>query len=98
MKIPNKLKVGVKEFEVRMVDHLDSRAESQGVCSTDHLFIEIDNRLPQVQKEITFLHEIIHACSDFIGLQDDERLDEESICSRYDDILYTVLKENNLLN
>jgi Zn-dependent peptidase ImmA (M78 family) len=50
---------------------------------------------PELQ-EVTLIHEILHACSDFVGIED-EKLTEEEWIKRIAPTLTQVIKQNPYL-
>lgn len=59
--------------------------------------IRINPSLHPDLKETTLIHEILHACADFVGVED-EKLSEEDWIKRISPVLTRVLKDNpNLL-
>ena len=59
--------------------------------------IRINPSIHQELKEVTLVHEILHACADFIGIED-EKLDEEDWIKRISPVLTQVLKSNDLFD
>lgn len=92
MNIPDNIKIGGQWWYVEFRSCMDNSGE----CHKDKQIILINADHPRAEQESTFLHEVLHACCDFMGLQEDEKLGEEEIVSRLTPILYTVLKENEL--
>jgi len=90
--LPKTVKVGFQEWEIR-TDNLVANGDC-GICSKTYKTITIDQEIPD--QEETLLHELLHACCDFAGMEDDEKLTEEEFISRISPILYTVLTENKL--
>jgi hypothetical protein len=93
--IPESIKIGAKTLQVRVQHYLSDDGEL-GNCLPNQGLIRIENLQPEDEKEETLLHEILHCCCSFAGIQDDEKLTEEELISRISPILYTVLKENKL--
>lgn len=85
MEIPKKLKILSHEYIVKEVDGMidSGNHNTEGVPT-----ILISKRLNQTQKEVTLIHEIIHAINGEIIEKDVEFLAQT---------IYQVLKENNLL-
>jgi len=93
--IPKKLKIGATEWSVTRTN-IALEDSSCGLCVKMEHRLEIDKDLIPAVAEETFLHEVLHACCDFAGIQHEEELTEEQFISRVSPILYTVLKENTL--
>lgn len=88
----NKVKIGNLIYNV----YYQSLEGDIGTCDPDSLTIRIDCSLPESRARETLLHEILHACCDFAGLNDDHTYSEEEIISRLSPILHSVLSENDL--
>jgi len=63
---------------------------------TDHASTQItlSPLLSSGQSKTTLLHEIMHACCNFAGIEDDATMTEESFILHLSPILLTVLREN----
>jgi hypothetical protein len=83
MKIPSKLKIGGHVFRVVVKEMSEC-----GLTKRTLNEIWIANDLSQTQKEVTLIHEILHAIN---GEQDHKLLDS------FSEQIYQVLKDNNLL-
>ena len=101
MKIPKKIKI--RAFVYTVTENQDVANEGNVFGSThlrrQKIFIEPSET--QQKKEHTFIHEIIHAVWNQIGLntrvnKDNPKLEEE-IIDGLSHGLYQVLKDNNLL-
>lgn len=77
-----------------------SDVDEDGHCSPNRGIIRINNILPKTEQEETLLHEVLHGCCAFVGIDTEkEKLSEEEWITRISPILFTVLKENpSLLN
>lgn len=84
------IKVGHLIYEVSY-DHV---ADAWGATFHETSQIRISPQLSPEESKGTLLHEVIHACCNFAGIQDKEKLDEETWISRVSPILLTVLREN----
>ena len=89
MNIPEKIKVGGKTYKVNITDRLalgcDYGAE---ILYTD---LEINVRpMAREQMEASFLHELIHAIFDHLGLKDHDEIQVDSIAQA----LHMVIKDN----
>ena len=86
------VKVGCITYEVKedSAQHQDDR---RGATYKELSEIRINPHLSSKLKEITLLHEVLHACADFTGIES-EKLTEEQWVVRISPILLTVLKEN----
>lgn len=68
----------------------------RGKCYRDRGEIHVDPTLLGDQYNETILHELIHACNKFVGVECDDKLEEEEFVTRLAPVLYTMLKENGL--
>ncbi len=89
---PDTLKIGAKTYRIDYIDVL-SPDEDCGHCHHPRQLIRIDSSLPESEQEETLLHEILHTCCTFVGIEG--KCTEEEFITRVSPILYTVLKENN---
>jgi hypothetical protein len=94
MMIPSKVIVAGVEYKVVEVENVivNGSVDYVGSCSYGNTEIEILSRLSETKKEQTLVHEILHACFNEAGF--DEQ-DEDTI-KRVSNVLYQVLKENKL--
>lgn len=93
--MPKKIKIGYMEFDI-IYDRDESDRGRLGSCFKDKQKIFIDPSLKiDVQME-TLLHEILHACCHFVGM-DEKPMKEEEFITKICPILFTVLKENEIL-
>lgn len=91
MKIPTRIKICALWYDVKQVNpsEIDSESFHAGDCDDHTQTIRISKTMSQEMKEVTLLHEILHA----IDIQLDHDLVE--LLSQ---ALYQVLKENKLLS
>lgn len=88
MRIPTKLKIGAVTYEVKLVKDLKDGSDSvDGLYDVTNNTISIDETLSQEAKEITFIHEILHACNSTMNHEFLDSLSEQ---------IYQVFKENQL--
>ena len=96
--LPGTVKIGAAEWKVvrspllRQDDHL-------GSCYDETQEIHIASHLEGSAADEAFIHELLHACCRFAGVNPNEEtvLTEEDFVARLSPILHTVLKENALL-
>jgi len=93
MKIPSRLKVGSLYYDV-LYDDIERENGASGATYSDKLEIRISPDLPKERQDEIFMHELLHACCDFVKIEG--KLTEEQFVSRIAPILCTVLKENKL--
>jgi hypothetical protein len=94
MKIPNRLKILGREYEVECFD-FDSKVQCNNLNGSSYdnrQKIQIDNTSHHEKQEATLLHETLHILSYNLNLS----LDEDAVC-RLEVGLYQVLKDNKLL-
>lgn len=86
MKIPKKLKIGGHTVKVSV--HNNTINNADGSWSSDDNEICIKESLPATQKEVTLIHEILHACN--------ISMDEVKV-EFLAQALYQVIIDNNLV-
>lgn len=92
-KIPTKVKIGTSTWTVEFITRdLRDRDES-GECDWAHTRLLIAEELGEHEREVTFLHELLHAACRFAGF-DGRRLEEEEIVTRLTPVLLMILKDN----
>ncbi|KIO60226.1 hypothetical protein B4065_0152 [Caldibacillus thermoamylovorans] len=90
--IPNKVNVAGVQYTVSEVNGLVEDYNLQGQVVYHKGTIKIDANMSEDKKEQTFVHELLHACFNEAGFQ---QQDEETIL-RVANVLYQVLKDNDL--
>ncbi|CAI3548413.1 hypothetical protein [Clostridium neonatale] len=95
MEIPSKVRIGSKDYEVKISDDIILKVNRQcyGHIDCEHHKIEIDNTLQDNQGMFqTFLHELVH------GIVHEFKInfsaDEEDIVDRFADGLHQVIRDN----
>jgi hypothetical protein len=100
MIIPKKVKVCGLVYNVEENAKASSSADVYGI--TDHYkqSIILDPRVSQEKKEQTFVHEVLHAIWDSVGLNSryNDHKQQEEIVDALSNGLYQVFKENKLFN
>ena len=91
---PKTIKIGAKSYHVKLEDALSDEREC-GHCVFEHLLIRVNKALPDTERDETLLHEILHACCNFVGIAENASLTEEEFVTRVSPILFTVLREND---
>lgn len=89
MKIPKKVKVGGITYKVKDVDIISSGTSDCGICSLDDSCIELLRKHKKQAKEITFLHELLHAIFYHCAMEQDEHVVEVLA-----NALHMVIKDN----
>jgi Zn-dependent peptidase ImmA (M78 family) len=90
--LPKKVKVAGIDIEVIEVDGINERFNVLGQIDYCKSTIEIDSKLSESKKEQTLVHEILHACFNESGFEEQD----EDMINRVGIVLYQVLKENDL--
>ena len=98
MKIPKKVKIGIREFDVELVDGINNSgtphiSSDLGELSHDALKIRISNRFSEFIQIETFLHEICHAI--LSEIEEDKLSENEKLVSLLAKQLYILLTEND---
>lgn len=100
MKIPKSLKSLGLRWEVKQSKEIAREGNCYGSTHHTPQRIYIDPELPQQKKEQTFIHELLHVAWDGAGLTQNkkfERADEEMIVEALANMMYHMMKDNNLL-
>ena len=90
MQIPDKVKVGHRDYLVEMVPQLDDGSrELYGECRYDDEVIRLCTRYPTNQQKCTLIHELIHAVDEMyhVGLSEKQVI-------RLGKGIYQVIKDN----
>jgi hypothetical protein len=92
MVIPEKIKIGYKEYTIKFVDYpiLVNGKECYGSIDYNECVIKINNTFNQIQQEATFWHEVIHGIDDMHLAGKLEEIDTELFAKG----LYMVFKDN----
>lgn len=90
--IPNKVKVAGIEYNIVQVDGVLERFNNLGLIHYNKGTIEIDSSMCETKKEQTFVHEVLHACFNEAGFEEQD----EDMINRVGIVLYQVLKDNHL--
>ena len=78
MNIPKRIKIGSKIFKVKLTDKLVLGENYTGECLYQNLKIHVRPHLAKSVREVTFIHEVLHAIYDNLGYSDhDEKKIEE---------------------
>lgn len=91
--IPEQIKIGHQTMAVRLSELLPQDGD-MGATYHETGHIHISRMLNDDQQEVTLVHEILHTCCRFAGIGATEKLTEEQFCTRIDNVLHMVLKEN----
>ena len=88
MKLPNKIKIGGHEYNIKLVEPSKLEDGNCGMIDRDKGEIYISKNLIRSEQEVTFFHEVIHIIN--------SALSEEQTDS-FAQSIYSLLKNNNLL-
>jgi len=91
--IPKEIKVGAQRWKVKVTDGLN---EEMGTTDPNTHTIHISSELCEMQQESTLLHEILHVCCRFGGINDSKKYTEEEFISHIESALHSILKQNKL--
>ena len=95
MRIPKKIKIGWKTYEVKLAEPKQTLftegKECYGTIDYDRQEINLRVTNTQWQNEVTLIHEVLHGIENMYCIE----LGEE-VVKRLSEALYTVLKDNNL--
>ena len=96
MKIPDKVKIGWRTYEVEQDEHrsADNGGDLYGEIKYEEGKIYLYDKQSEENKNVTLLHEIIHGIFFMTG-HSDYRTNEDLI-TLLSENLYQVLKDNNL--
>lgn len=89
MNIPEKLKVGGKTYTVGTTDRLVLGSDYGGEIIYTDLEIHLRPMAPE-QMEATFLHEMVHAIFDHLGVKDHDEIQVDSLAQA----LHMIIKDN----
>lgn len=89
MKIPKKLKVGGSIYKIKLVNQIEIDPLCQGLTRYGDHVIEISENQGKQSRELTFLHELVHALLFHFNYEQNEDLVE-----RLAQALYMVIKDN----
>lgn len=93
MSLPEKVKIGWKEYAVVLVEAkfelIDSDSECYGEIDYDKQIIRINEKYNENQKKATLIHEILHGLSDMYSLDL-----SEDVVTKLANCLYTLELDN----
>lgn len=91
----DKIKVGWKEYDVKLVEPSSTLTVNEGVCYGDIDYnknlIQLNKNYSEEQQKATLIHEVLHGISEMYSLD----LSEDTV-TRLGNALYSTLKQNNL--
>lgn len=90
--IPTNVKVAGIDYKVEQVEEIDNNPSHMGDVVYQKSLIRIKQGMSEDKKEQTLVHEILHACFEEAGIENQE----EDTINRVGVILYQVLKDNHL--
>lgn len=95
MEIPERVKIGPHQFDVKIVDVVDSAMNLKGQINTLSNCIRLKRDMAQSKQEETLFHEVLHEIAASLSVQD-ALLDEENV-TRIAYGFYQFLVDNDLL-
>jgi len=90
--IPEKLKVAGIDYQIQEVEEIDDDPSMMGSCLYQRTIIKIKSNMSNDKKEQTLIHELLHACFNEAGFNEQD----EDVINRVGIVLYQVLKDNQL--
>ncbi|MGM0776926.1 MAG: ImmA/IrrE family metallo-endopeptidase [Bacillota bacterium] len=90
--IPDKVKVAGIDYAVIQVDEIDNSPLQMGQILYQKSLIQIKHGMSEDKKEQTLVHELLHACFNEAGFEEQD----EDMINRVSIVLYQVLKDNKL--
>ncbi|MGY6765698.1 hypothetical protein ACW73O_11745 [Faecalibacterium prausnitzii] len=90
--LPKKVNVAGVNYRVIEVPEIDDNPDVMGTCLYQKSTIKIKSTLSDDKKEQTFVHELLHACFNEAGFNEQD----EDMINRVGVMLYQVLKDNYL--
>ena len=90
--LPNKIKVAGIDYQIQEVEEIDDDPSMMGCCIYQKSTIKIKSNMSDDKKEQTLVHEMLHACFNEAGFDEQD----EDVVNRLGIVLYQVLKDNNL--
>lgn len=93
MNIPGKVKIGKRSWTVKLVKGLNKKKHILGLCDSETYTILIDADQTPRSRQITFLHELLHAVFPNSKLCN---ATEEMIVEHLDEKLFEIFENNSL--
>ncbi|USK61848.1 ImmA/IrrE family metallo-endopeptidase [Peribacillus asahii] len=90
--LPNKIKVAGIDYQIQEVKEIDDDPSMIGSYIYQKSTIKIKSGMSQDKKEQTLVHEMLHACFNEAGFDEQD----EDVINRVGIVLYQVLKDNDL--
>jgi len=90
--LPNKIKVAGIDYQIQEVAEIDDDPSMMGSCLYQRTIIKIKSNMSNDKKEQTLIHELLHACFNEAGFNEQD----EDVINRVGIVLYQVLKDNQL--
>lgn len=90
--LPEVINIAGIDYTVRLVDEIDDDPNMMGSCVYQKTAIKIRNGMSDDKKNQTLVHEMLHACFNEAGFDEQD----EDIVNRLGIVLYQVLKDNKL--
>ena len=95
MKLPDKIRIGYRDFQVEVWDHLNAVSANRfGECDRNLGIIRVDVVSEPQNVCNTLLHEILHAVRHQQQLENDDHEQEERVVTVMANALSQVLRDN----
>lgn len=88
--LPEIIKIAGIDYDIEIVNEIDDDPSMMGACVYQKSVIKIKNGMSTDKKNQTLIHEMLHACLNEAGFDDQD----EDMVNRLGIVLYQVLKEN----
>lgn len=93
MNIPDKVKIGWKDYKIEHASSESKLTVESGTCygeiDYNEQIIRLNDKYSEEQKQCTLVHEVLHGISDMYQLNM-----PEGLVARLADAIYTVVKDN----
>ncbi|MGR6896983.1 ImmA/IrrE family metallo-endopeptidase [Rummeliibacillus sp. BSL5] len=89
--LPEIIKIAGIDYNIELVNEIDDDPRMMGACVYQKTVIKIKNGMSTDKKNQTLIHEMLHACLNEAGFEEQD----EDMVNRLGIVLYQVLKENN---
>lgn len=89
--LPEIIKIAGIDYNIELVNEIDDDPRLMGACVYQKSVIKIKNGMSTDKKNQTLIHEMLHACLNEAGFEEQD----EDMVNRLGIVLYQVLKENN---
>lgn len=88
--LPEIINIAGIDYNIKLVDEIDDDPSMMGSCVYQKAAIKIRNGMSDDKKNQTLVHEMLHACFNEAGFDNQD----EDVVNRLGIVLYQVLKDN----